>query len=577
MQKAGKAMNNFLREVFAPPFFEDGEKTRIAALLNSILWAMIMICALYSIFALISLGQPFSALLTMALVIAGFFLRALLARGWIKLTSISLLTIINLILILSIAISGGITGASYFSLITTIVLAGLLLGGRGAFLMAAINTLVGFVFLFYQDSLPSPVIPQNPITYFSSLVVYLFFIAILLQASANGVSKLLERLNMTTAELTAKNQEIQIIADTLESTVAARTSELDAANLRNDRRARQFEAITKISRVITQTQNLDTLLTQVTELISGQFGYYHTGVFLLDSNNEFAVLIAANSAGGKRMLQRNHKLKIGQTGIVGYVAGAGLPRIALDTGADAIYFNNPDLPETRSEMTLPLIRNGNEIIGVLDVQSREPNAFSQEDVRILSTLADQVAVAIENSRLFEVQERILNEAQAIYSRDLRESWLRFTKSKNIVGVQRRNLKTKTLPEPVDLPGADDALSSGRVVQKTEADGASSLTIPIKLRDQTVGVVYVKVGKERVWSDDELDIINAIVERAALSIENARLLEESRRTAEREHIIGEISTKISAGTQIDEILKTAVRELGSHIIGAQVTVEIGGGG
>ncbi|MCE7858711.1 MAG: GAF domain-containing protein [Chloroflexi bacterium CFX2] len=543
MQNAGKAMNNFLREVFAPPFFEDGEKTRIAALLNSILWAMIMICALYSIFALISLGQPFSALLTMALVIAGFFLRALLARGWIKLTSISLLTIINLILILSIAISGGITGASYFSL----------------------------------DSLPSPVIPQNLITYFSSLVMYLFFIAILLQASANGVSKLLERLNMTTAELTAKNQEIQIIADTLESTVAARTSELDAANLRNDRRARQFEAITKISRVITQTQNLDTLLTQVTELISGQFGYYHTGVFLLDSNNEFAVLIAANSAGGKRMLQRNHKLKIGQTGIVGYVAGAGLPRIALDTGADAIYFNNPDLPETRSEMALPLIRKGNEIIGVLDVQSREPNAFSQEDVRILSTLADQVAVAIENSRLFEVQERILNEAQAIYSRDLRESWLRFTKSKNIVGVQRRNLKTKTLPEPVDLPGADDALSSGRVVQKTEADGASSLTIPIKLRDQTVGVVYVKVGKERVWSDDELDIINAIVERAALSIENARLLEESRRTAEREHIIGEISTKISAGTQIDEILKTAVRELGSHIIGAQVTVEIGGGG
>lgn len=570
-------MNNFIREVFAPPLFEDGEKSRIAALVNSVIWAMITICALYSIFALSFLGQPVSALLTIALVVAGFFLRALLLRGWIKLTSISLLTIITLILVLSIAISGGTTGASYFSLLTTIVLAGLLLGGRGAFIMAVINMLIGIVFLVIRESLPSPVVPQNPITYFSSLVVYLFFIAALLQASSNGMSKLLGRLKTITAELTAKNQEIQIIADTLESTIAARTSELDAANLRNERRARQFEAITKISRVITQTQNLDTLLTQVTELISEQFGYYHTGVFLLDANNEYAVLIAANSAGGKRMLQRNHKLQIGQTGIVGYVAGAGLPRIALDTGADAIYFDNPDLPETRSEMALPLIRKGNEIIGVLDVQSREPNAFDQEDVRTLSTLADQVAVAIENSRLFEVQERILNEAQAIYSRNLRESWLRFTKSKNIAGVQRRNLKTRTLPEPLDLPGADDALRSGRVVQKLEADGSPSLTLPIKLREQTVGVVYVKVSKERVWSDDDLDIVNAIVERAALSIENARLLEESRRTAEREHIIGEISTKISAGTQIEEILKTAVRELGSHISGAQVTVEIGGGG
>jgi GAF domain-containing protein len=570
-------MINFIRDLFAPPLFEDGEKNRVAALLNRILWAVIIICALYSIFALVALGQPVSALLTIALVIAGFLLRALLMRGWINLTAISLLTIINLTLMLSIVLSGGVTGASYFSLLITTVLAGLLFGGRGAFLMAAINTLTGLGFVVFQDSLPSPVIAQNPSTYFSSLIVYLLFTAALLEASANGVSGLLDRLNTMKTELTAKNQEIQKIAETLESTIAARTSELDAANLRNERRARQFEAIAKISRVITQTQNLDTLLTQVTELISGQFDYYHTGVFLLDANNEYAVLIAANSAGGKKMLERGHKLKIGQTGIVGYVAGAGLPRIALDTGADAIYFDNPDLPETRSEMALPLIRKGNEIIGVLDVQSREANAFDQEDVRSLSTLADQVAVAIENSRLFEAQERVLNEAQAIYNRDLRESWLRFTRSKNIAGVRRSKLKTSALPQPLDLPGADEAVRSGGFVQKVGADGSPSLTLPIKLREQTVGVVYIKVGKDRVWSDDDLDIIEAIMERAALSIENARLLEESRRTAEREHIIGEISAKISVGTQIEEILKTAARELGSHISGTQVTVEIGGGG
>jgi putative methionine-R-sulfoxide reductase with GAF domain len=94
---------------------------------------------------------------------------------------------------------------------------------------------------------------------------------------------------------------------------------------------------------------------------------------------DYAVLSAANSEGGQKMLERNHKLRVGQVGIVGYVAGAGKPRIALDTGSDAIYFNNPDLPETRSEMALPLIQTGGQIVGVLDIQSIEPNAFNPED------------------------------------------------------------------------------------------------------------------------------------------------------------------------------------------------------
>jgi GAF domain-containing protein len=430
--------------------------------------------------------------------------------------------------------------------------------------------------MLFQDSLPPTSIPQGPVTFFSSLVIYVFFIASLLQASARGFDKLLENLRNTRHELTEKNQEMRNFAVGLEATIASRTAELDAANHRIERRARQFEAISKISRVISQTQNLESLLPQVTDLISQQFEYYHVGVFLLDNNSEYAVLIAANSVGGQKMLARNHKLKIGQTGIVGYVAGAGLPRIALDTGADAIYFNNPDLPDTRSELALPLLRKGNEIIGVLDVQSKEPNAFSQEDVRTLSTLADQVSIAIENSRLFDEQKRILLETQAIYGRDLKEGWIRFTRGQNIAGIQRRNLKSSFLPEPLELPGELEAVRSGSVYRKVENDGSSLITIPIKLREQIVGVLNVKSENNRAWTDDELDIASAIIERAAISIENARLLDESQRIAEREHVIGDISAKIGAGTHIEDILRTAIQELGTHISGAQVTVEIGGG-
>lgn len=565
-----------IQQILAPPVFEDVEKTRVAALLNSMLWAVILIGTAYTLFAPFILGQFFSAGLTGTLVLVGIIARQLMIRGFVRGASVILLIVFNVILTLSIFISNGTLGASYASLVLTAVMGGVLLGGRGAFVMASVNTMIGLGILIAQDSLPVTLIPQNPVTFFSSLLVYLFFIASLLRASAQGFDRLLENLRRAQAELTSKNQEMQKIAQNLETTIADRTAELDRANNRNERRAKQFEAIAKISRVISQAQNLDILMPQITELISEQFGYYHTGIFLLDTNNEYAVLLAANSQGGGKMLARNHRLKIGQTGIVGYVAGTGLPRIALDTGADAIFFNNPDLPDTRSELALPLFRKGETIIGVLDVQSRDQNAFSQEDVRILSTLADQVSIAIENSRLFEDQERLLLETRAVSNRDLREGWVRFTRSQNIAGIQRRSMKNNLMPEPLELPGATEAIRSGNTYKRTENDGSGTLTIPIKLREQIVGVLNVKSETNRSWSEDELDVVTAIVERAALAIENARLLEESRLIAEREHVISEISAKIGTGIQIEDILKTAVQELGAHISGTQVSVEIGGG-
>lgn len=565
-----------IQQILSAPVFEDVEKNRVAALLNSILWALIVIGTSYTLIAPFLLGQSFSAILTGTIVIVGVIARQLMIRGFVRGSAIILLIVFNLILTLSIFVSNGTLGASYTSLVLTAVMGGVLLGGRGAFVMAGINSMIALAILFAQDSLPATLIPQNPVTFFSSLLVYLFFIASLLRASANGFDQLLENLRRTQQELTSKNQEMQQFAQGLETTIADRTAELDLANKRNERRARQFEVIAKISRVISQAQNLNTLLPQITELISEQFDYYHTGIFLLDPNKEFAVLFAANSLGGKKMLARNHKLKIGQTGIVGYVAGTGLPRIALDTGADAIFFNNPDLPDTRSELALPLFRKGEEIIGVLDVQSVEANAFSQEDVRTLSTLADQVSIAIENSRLFEDQERLLLETRAVSNRDLREGWVRFTRSKNIAGIQRRSLKNSILPEPLELPGEIEATRSGTIYKRIENDGSGTLTIPIKLREQIVGVLNVKSENNQSWNEDDLDVVSAIVERAALAIENARLLEESRLIAEREHMISEISAKISTGTQIEDILKTAVQELGTHISGSQVSVEIGGG-
>ena len=148
-------------------------------------------------------------------------------------------------------------------------------------------------------------------------------------------------------------------------------------NRRNERRARQFEAIAQVARVIATIQDLDTLLPRVTQVISQQFGFYHVGIFMWDENHEFAVLVAANSEGGQHMLKRGHKLGIGQTGIVGFVAATGTSRIALDVGADAVFFDNPDLPLTRSELALPYMW---QMASEWDVQAQR-KCLSREDTK----------------------------------------------------------------------------------------------------------------------------------------------------------------------------------------------------
>src|SRR5258706_5887444 len=161
------------------------------------------------------------------------------------------------------------------------------------------------------------------------------------------------------------------------SDLATRSKELESANIRIQRRAAQFEALAQVTQTITAIRDLQQLLPRITTVISENFGFYHVGIFLLDEINQFAVLSAANSEGGTRMLERHHRLRVGEEGIVGYVAATGKPHIAMDVGEDAVYFNNPELPDTHSEMALPLISK-TIIVGALNIQAIEIGAFTSE-------------------------------------------------------------------------------------------------------------------------------------------------------------------------------------------------------
>jgi GAF domain-containing protein len=262
------------------------------------------------------------------------------------------------------------------------------------------------------------------------------------------------------------------------------------------------------------------------------------------------------------MLKRGHKLEVGGNSIVGYVSQAGVPRISLDVGKDAVFFNNPDLPNTRSEMSLPLKARDN-IVGVLDVQSEKPGAFTENDASTLSILADQIAIALENARLFTQTQQALNEVQSLYRENLQEGWKTFSREREVIGYRHSLTSGSKLTEPVETDEIRQAMNRGEVLI-FHADGVTqeaSIVVPIKLRGQVIGNMNIKAPvKNRQWTNDEVNLAETISERLSVALENARLFDETTRRAERERLVSDITTKIRSTTDPQEMVKTAVEEL-----------------
>jgi GAF domain-containing protein len=351
------------------------------------------------------------------------------------------------------------------------------------------------------------------------------------------------------SQLQQRNQELDELSGQLELRVDERTKELSM-------RGEQLKAIADVARSLATLRETEKLLPAVTELINQRFGFYHVGIFLLDINKEYAILSAANSEGGKNMLARGHRLKVGQQGIVGYATYSGKPRMALDVGEDAIFFNNPDLPDTHSEVALPLIF-GSEIIGALDIQSTESNAFSQDDIEIFSVLADQVSVAIQNTRSLEQAQRTLQELEITARQGTKQEWESFSETIKTKGYRYDGIK----PEPLYK------------ASKTK-DHKDIHTVPVQLRGQTIGRLKLRRSDaSHKWTDDEMAIIESTAERVAIALESARLLEDAQKRATRETFLSEMASKLGASFQLDSILRDTVEELGQTMKGSKVTFQL----
>ena len=346
----------------------------------------------------------------------------------------------------------------------------------------------------------------------------------------------------------AMTSQLRLTLAGLEERVAERTNQLE-------RRALQLRASAEVGSAIASIRILDDLLPKITSLISQRFGFYHVGIFLIDPVGEYAILRAANSEGGERMLARNHRLKVGEEGIVGFVTSQKEPRIAMDVGKDAVFFNNPDLPETRSEMALPLMA-GDQVLGALDVQSTEPGAFTQEDIATLQLLADQVTIAIENARLFSENQSALEAIRRAYGELSREAWTKMIHNRSNYGVIAD--KYDILYDPVDTWPAEMVQAAN--TNDTVYAGDGIVAIPIRERDHVLGIVRLRKLDSEMWSKEELSLAETLAQQLYLALENARLYQETQRRAERERLASEITAKMRVSNDPQVILQTAVEEL-----------------
>ncbi len=365
--------------------------------------------------------------------------------------------------------------------------------------------------------------------------------------------------------------ELRRVIETLEQRIAEKTIDLENAKANSERRARQFEAITRINHAIISIHELEVLLPRIAQVVSEQFNVYHTGIFLLDENREFAILHASNSEGGKRMLARGHKLEVSQTGIVGFVTATGRPRIALDVGNDPVHFNNPDLAETRSEAVLPL-RYDDRVIGALDVQSAESNAFNEDDMEVLSALADQVSAAISNTLSIQKANKALAEARSVLEKNVQDAWKVMRPKSLGMGYQLIDSAIMPLETGLESEQIREATSKGSAVFYTRKGEPSSFTIPIRLRGQIIGIMHLR-SHNREFTNDDADIAQAVSERLSLAIETATLLQSTQHRAEVERLTNNISSKIGASTHFETILQTAAQELSKALGGSDVLVQV----
>ena len=372
------------------------------------------------------------------------------------------------------------------------------------------------------------------------------------------IDAIIEKVNEMARQIAERDRN-------LEQQVADRTRDLE-------RRTLQLQAASEVSQAAASILSSEELTGQVVELIRERFGLYYVGLFRLDPSGRWGVLQAGTGEAGKAMLARGHRLEVGAGSMIGWSIANVQARVAQVAEEDAVRLATPELPETRSEAALPL-RSRGQVLGALTVQSTKPGAFDKATLTVLQTLADQVALAIDNAQLFQQTQESLDAARQAYGELSQEAWIELLRGHPDLGFLRNELGTSPTSD-LWRPEMESAMQTGQTT--LGGDGETSLAIPIKVSDHVIGVLDAKrpVGAG-AWSPDEIDLLEALSAQLSMALESARLYRDTQRRAVRERLVGEATARMRETLDMDAVLQTAVQEMRQALGLHDVTIRLEG--
>ena len=424
-----------------------------------------------------------------------------------------------------------------------VLIAGLLLGARSSLLIAILGSL-GLVGLYFIESTGIIFIPPTSLPIFLKISTpsFVFILsAILLMNAIRNMETILQKARENITTLDEANLELQNVRTTLEQEVENRTIQLNATNA--------------IGQTINRILDLDQLGIQVVKKLTTLFDFDFAAIYMVDSNNQWATLrYSSQEISSPQGV--SHRFNIGMTTELETSLHSLKPHIEyFEIHQNAENPKLPKIPEVRSAITLPLYAGG-KAIGAINVQSTQKTAYSQQEVETLQNVANQIAIAFENARLFQESQTQLSEINRLNQLYLQTTWRAYlAKETSAFHFSAGELQEIAQPDFAAL----EIAQQNRKIHVIQENGASFLIAPILFQDQVLGAIKLK-ATDRAWTTDEFALIEATLNQTALSLENARLILETQNRAEQEKILSDISSQMRETLDLETILQTAIYEM-----------------
>lgn len=396
-------------------------------------------------------------------------------------------------------------------------------------------------------------------------------LSVILRGIREAVTGVHERQYNIPVPAAARNDEIGTLAHEFVRVRSYVEQYVEDQERRTEALVRDIQATQEVARYASTQRDIQALMDDTVNLITSQFpNIYHAQIFLLDSDSRWAVLQASTGQPGRQLLARGHRLGVGSISVIGQVTAQNTVVVARDTATSDVHKRNEFLPDTRSELAIPL-RVGGQVIGALDVQSKESDTFTQDQVNILRTMADQIAISIDNARLYQESVQRLQELNASNRRQTEFDWLDYLADERAAALTlRTGIKTED-DSREELRQRAIETSTTQVGKVTDRSTVP-VAVPIRIREGTIGAVVWEFPLSDV-SADKVQLAEELVTRLAVSLDNARLFQTSKKAADRERIVNEIASKLTGKTDVSEILQTAVREVGQALRAPEVNIHL----